>query len=250
MKTINIKTFVIMLSISIILFSCKKESSSKVSLSSTANDEATVIREKSGPVVTMTIKPGTKDGQDTYVSKLLNHPADGNTNLDYVHEIVMGKWNYSEYNDSAIIRSYIRFDSLSNIPSTAVIISAKLKLYGEPSSNVFPFGNSYYIGSSNPENSCVVQRVTGGTWQENTITFNNMPATTTKDQASFPASTTQFNYNTTVDVTAIVAKMVSLSKNYGFCIRLTNEFNYRAIEFSTSEATNKALRPKLIIQYQ
>lgn len=248
MKTvINSKTFFAICFSGTILFGCKKEVNSNISKDADQL-QSSVVSELAGGATTITITPGPLDGQDTYVSKIDYDPNDGNGNLNFTEELVMSKYYY--YGQLATVRSYLKFDSLSKIPATAKIVGARLFLYGKTSSISFPSGNSYYPGSGNPENACLVQRVTGGNWNENTLTWNTMPATTTTNQDTIPASTNQWNYNTSVDVTKLVAAMVRSGKNYGFCLRQVNEESYRILEFSTSEAATPSLRPQLVIRYK
>ncbi|HRH49270.1 MAG TPA: DNRLRE domain-containing protein [Panacibacter sp.] len=230
---------------------CKKDAALETSqLASTvaASEESSVKIENVDGATVLTLRPGLNDGQDTYVSKIDDDPNDGNTNVNYAHELLASKFSY--YGQLATQRGYIKFDSLIKIPSTAKIIAARLSLYGESSSYSFPGGNSYYPGSLNPENACLIQRVVGGNWDQTTITWNNKPVITEKNQDTIPASTSQWNYNVTVDVTKMVKAMVQTGNNYGFCIRMVNEYAYRILEFSTSEATDPNLRPTLVIRYK
>lgn len=200
------------------------------------------------------LRPDSTTGQDAYVSKLdttPSYPDDGNINLNWTHELVMSRWSLSQYNyDTATQRSYIRFDSLARIPSTATVTSAILYLYGESSSITFPDGNSYYYGSYNPPNPVLVQQVVGGTWDQTTITFDNAPALTSVGQDTIPASTTEWNYNAAVDVTNLVKNMVaSPSTNYGFGLRLVTENIYRDMVFGTCEVADSTKRPRLVVRY-
>jgi len=200
------------------------------------------------------LRPDSTTGQDSYVSKVLDDSADGFANLNWTHELIMSRWQFEQfYFDSATQRGYLRFDSLAKIPAKANIISATLYLYGEDpdSSSSFPIGNSYYNGSSyNPPNPVVIEAVTGGTWQQKTITWNNAPAASSAIQDTIPASTTQYNYNVAVDVTNLVKPMVSSpSTNYGFMLRLITENVAREMQFSTSEAYDSTKRPMIIVNY-
>lgn len=212
---------------------------------------ATSCKKKKSNVVnptphTVTLQPGS-EGQDTYVSKIDNQASDGNNNLNFANEIVMGRWTAAS-GTLATFRSYIKFTGLNTIPTNANVTSAKLYLYGKSSSLTFPSGNSSYPGSGNAENSSIIKRVIGGDWTQTALTWNTMPATTDVGQASITASTTQWNYSTIVDVTAMVKEMVAHpTTNYGFCIMLANESPYRSLVFATSEASDPNIRPKLIV---
>ncbi len=79
----------------------------------------------------------------------------------------------------------------------------------------------------------------------------NQPPTTELDEALIPASTKQWNYNVTVDVTQMVKRMVANpSKNYGFKMRLVTEDTYRSMVFASSEYSDSTKRPKLTVRYK
>lgn len=199
------------------------------------------------------LRPDSTTGQDSYVSKVLDDTADGNVNLNFAHELIMARWTFSAFGgDSGTQRGYLRFDSLAKIPTAATVTSAILYLYGEDpdSSMSYPFGNSYYLGSGNPSNPVVLEAVTGGTWQQKTITWNNAPGASSAIQDTVPASTSQYNYNVTVDVTNLVKPMVvTPSTNYGFMLRLITENIHREMQFATCEAYDSTKRPKIVVNY-
>ncbi len=126
------------------------------------------------------MRPGPKDGQDTYGYINESAPSSADVNFDYVHELVAEKW--TDHGALVTWRSFIKFDSLSLIPSNAKVTSATLYLYGLTSSLAAPQGNSVYPGSpyasAYPSNACLVQRVVGHNWKEGTLTWNNQPSVT------------------------------------------------------------------------
>lgn len=198
------------------------------------------------------LRPDSTTGQDSYVALLDHDAADGNANINFAHELVMGRWTMSwDSNDSATMRGYLRFDGLSQIPTHATVTSATLYLYGEgtDSSASFPFGDSYPDHASQ-DNSGYLQMVTGGTWDQKTITWNNAPAATADGQVAIPTSTTSWNYNTTIDITNLVQKQVTNpSTNYGYMLKLQVEQLYRAMEFASCESPDSLERPRLVVQY-
>jgi len=217
-----------------------------------ANTDSVTTPNNNDTDQTFILRPDSTTGQDAYVSKLDGTTYnDGGVNLNWTHEIVMSRWSLSQYNyDTATQRSYIRFDSLAKIPTTATVTSAVLYLYGETSSITFPYGNSYYPGSNNPPNPGLVQQVVGGTWDQTTIDWNNAPALTNTDQDTIPASTSEWSYDVSVDVTNLVKGMVSSpSTNYGFGLRLLTENIYRDMVFGTCEVPDSTLRPRLVVRY-
>jgi hypothetical protein len=195
---------------------------------------------------TLTLQPGA-EGHDAYVSKIDNNASDGNANLGDLDEIVVGRWN-SNFGGVATERSYLKFTGLKDIPSNATVTSAKLYLYGKSSSITYPNGNSTFPGSPNGDNTSVIQRVTGADWTESVISWNTMPAASDVNQVTIPASTSQWNYSVTVDVTALVQEMVAHpSTNYGFMLRLANEAASRSLIFASSEYAVTTSRPKLVV---
>ena len=96
----------------------------------------------------------------------------------------------------------------------------------------------------------MVQKVTGANWDESTLTYGTQPSVTSTDEAILKPSTSQWNYNASVDVTNMVQSMIaSPSTNYGFAIKLATEQLYRSVVFASSEEASRSLRPKLVIVY-
>ncbi|QEC65948.1 DNRLRE domain-containing protein [Panacibacter ginsenosidivorans] len=234
--------------------SCQKESITKPLVQQPAaieDEDAVFLKTVDALGVTKVIlKPNAKDGQDTYVTFWNGDASWANSTGDWAQELSMDSWTNGGLQMG--VRSYLRFDKIALIPADAQIISAKLFLYAKGSSISNPNGNSGYSGSPyNTDNACKIERVTGGTWDEATLTWNTQPAVTTADAAIIPASNSQWAYNTKVDVTNMVKAMAAdPSKNYGFRISLVNENIYRSMIFASSENTNPKLRPKLVIQLQ
>lgn len=204
-------------------------------------------------ITTVTIQPGS-DGQDALVITKDGDNTSPNLNIGQHTELVYSKWTYGGQGfGEGVMRSYIKFSAVSSIPASAEILSAKLSLYGVASSGFTPEGNSHFPGSpygSGPDNPGWIKRVTSN-WDEATITWNNKPGTADAGQASIPGTTTQWNFNATdIDVTEMVRTMVSTNSNYGFCLTLQNEAIYRNVIFSSSEATDAARRPKLVVVYR
>jgi hypothetical protein len=211
-------------------------------------------------IKTVTIQPGPTDGEDARLTAVQNCDASspiinaGNNNAPSYPDMPIVAWT-NNANGCATMqhRAFIRFTELNNIPKNATIISAKLTLYGASSSESMPEGNSYYPGSpynSSGTNECWLKQVTGS-WSEGLITWNNQPTVTETNRAAIPASTSKWNFDApNIDVTEMVKDMVNNDKNYGFCIMLQNETYYRAVAFASSDNTNAAKRPKLVVVYQ
>ena len=212
-------------------------------------------------IQTLTIQPGASDGEDARITAMQNcTPGNhlnniGNQNAPDFQDMPICAWT-NNVNGCATMqyRVFFKFTALSAISQTATIQSAKLSLYGASSSLSLPLGNSYYPGSpynSSGTNECWLKQVTGS-WSESAITWNNQPATNETNRIAIPASTTQWGYNVQdIDVTNMVKDMVNnANSNNGFCIMLQNEIYYRSMTFGSSDNSDPAKRPKLVIIYQ
>lgn len=141
------------------------------------------------------------------------------------------------------VRAVIDF-GLDSLPSGAAIVDAKLSLYAHPSNSGFG-SHSTFSGS----NSAWLQRITSS-WDENTVTWNNQPSSTTSNQVALSQSNSTFQNYTDINVTELVQDMVSIpNSSFGIMIKLQNEQIYRRLNFYSSDHTNPALRPKLVITY-
>lgn len=238
-----------------ILFGCKKDglgipSTQENNIVSQNYSEESVVFSKIGSNDVITLIPGLLDGQDVPVVYNAARSTDATENQNHLNEVSAFGWTYNgaTYN----LRSFLRFDNMVLIPKNANVVSATLYLYGLNSAISVPQGNSYYPGSpyfGYGSNECSILRVLSN-WDENTLTWNNQPNTTTRNQSIIPASTSQWNYNAEADVTALVKQYVKHPElNFGVCIKQANEAPYHCIVFGSSEQENVNLRPKLVVTY-
>jgi len=211
---------------------------------------------------TVTFKPGPDIGHDAYIWTTGNCMPNGDTQLPANRNfgndprIQSVAWTWSALGCfTGAIRSLLKFDELSTIPANAEIISAELKLYGVPSSTGW-IGNSCYPGSpytSNCPNRTFIQRVTSA-WEEQTVTWNTQPTTTTVNQITIPQTTSQYNWNFTdnsANLVAMIQEMVANpASNFGFMIKLETENHYRSLMFASSNYSNSALWPELTVTYK
>ena len=212
---------------------------------------------------TVTFKPNPTAGQDAVVftTNPQNCIMGGNTipsadmNYGDYSELILYTWTHNASGcPEGTMRSLLKFDELSTIPTNAVVVSAELKLYGIPSSaQHMAQGNSSYSGSPySASNNSLIQRVTS-TWDEKTVTWNTQPTTTTANQIAVPQSTSQWNWNFTdnsVDLVAMVQNMVNNpATNYGFMIKIATEVYYRSVGFASSNHNNPELWPELTVTY-
>jgi len=205
-------------------------------------------------------KPGPTNGQDALMWTTYGCTTVGYQKpTEYInfgnHEVFGAvAWTYNFIGcPEGAIRSLLRFTELSTIPKKAVIIEAELKLYGIEN---YSQGNSCYPGSpylSYCPNSSVLQLVKS-LWDEQTATWNSQPSTTTDNQIFIPETTTYLNWNFTnnsVNLVTMVKEWVKYPEtNYGLMLKLVNETYYRSVYFASSDHSNSALWPELIVIYE
>lgn len=209
-----------------------------------------------GQTTTLVFKPNATVGKDAPIWKfdddcIGNGSTQTNADRNFGTEetLWMKDWTWNAIGCSGgTIRSLLCFTELSTIPSNAVIVSATLRLYGVTSDR-----NTSYSGApaSYYENTVVVQQVTSP-WNENTVTWNTQPSTTTANQFIIPQSTSQYNWNYTnssSELVAMVQNMVS-GNNYGFMLRLQTEQHYRNMVFASSDHPDASLHPELEVTYK
>ena len=187
---------------------------------------------------TITLQPDATEGKDAFLHSL---SSEANRNYGSNPQLAANAWTFGS--NTGIIRSVVDFD-FSKIPNGAIIQSANLTLYAWDSSN--GFGQHSTLSGSN---ECWIQRITSD-WNENTVTWNNQPMTTTTNQVPILASTYPSQNFHNIDVSKMVQDMInSPSTSFGFLIRLQNESYYRRMNFASSDHNNESLHPKLVICY-
>lgn len=209
-----------------------------------------------GQTTTVVFKPNATVGKDAPICKFDNDcistgetQTNADRNFGTEETLWMKDWTWNAIGCSGgTIRSLLCFTELSNIPSNAVIVSATLRLYGVTSDR-----NTSYPGApaSYYENTVVVQQITSP-WNENTVTWNTQPSTTTANQFIIPQSTSQYNWNYTnssSELVAMVQNMVS-GNNYGFMLRLQTEQHYRNMVFASCDHPDASLHPELEVTYR
>ncbi len=205
---------------------------------------------------TVIFKPNATVGKDASILRFDNNcigtgdsitPANMNYGLEQIMSMKDWTWNAVGCTGGTM-RSLLCFTELNTIPSNAVILSAELRLFGTNLDR-----NTSYSGapSSFYSNEVIVQEVTSA-WDENTVTWNTAPTTTTTNQFTIPASTSEYNWNYTNnsnELVAMVQNMVS-GNNYGFMLKLQTEAHYRNMVFASSDHSNADLHPELVVTYE
>ncbi len=143
-------------------------------------------------------------------------------------------------------RSYFDFN-LSQIPTNAIIDSVKLYLKALPAGTA---GNGY---SGTPtfgtNNACVIRRVTQS-WSENSVTWNNKPATTTTNEVTLLQSTNTLQNYTVNMKQLIIDYIANPTSSFGFELKhIAEGTSYNSMIFGSSDHSIDSLRPKLEICY-
>jgi hypothetical protein len=188
---------------------------------------------------TLTLQPDAATGKDAELFSCI--PCGySNQNFGNIAENCAIAWTKNGADHK--IRSLIQFD-LSSIPAGATVISATLSLSWAPGSDE---GNHFGIFGSN---KAWLQRVTSS-WQENTVTWNNQPTTTTTNRVAVAGSTSGTQNYPNINVRILVQDMVNdPAHSFGFMLRLQTETVYKKLVFASSDHWNPALRPKLVVVY-
>lgn len=185
----------------------------------------------------VTLKPGPGTGKD---ARIWSHPNFSNTNLGNSTAQDANAWTWQ--GTAGNIRAIVDFD-LSFIPPSSVIQSAELTFF-KRTQTVFPFGHSQLNGP----NDMWLRRVTAP-WGENTVTWNNQPATTTLNELYLPPDTNP-NMDYVMNVTQLCQDYIdNPSTSFGFMNRLVTESFYRAVTLCSSDHPDSTLWPELTICY-
>lgn len=144
-------------------------------------------------------------------------------------------------------KTLLRFDQMCTLPPTAIIDYAELRLFGVPSSPTITVGNSWYPGTPYSDNPGWVRQVSSP-WANNTVTWSTMPGTTAIADP-IPVSTTQWNDNYVIPVTAVTNAIWTSGTNYGYLLELQSTAYYRSAIWASSYDPNPANWPELYIEY-
>ena len=177
------------------------------------------------PTQTITLQPGT-EGKDDYTSTTMP-----DSNFATYTNLYVGTYSTSDY-----YRGYLQFD-LSTVPADARLEDADLRLYQHDSEG----SGNFQIG---------LHRVTSN-WQENTITHNLQPTSSSETEALitvYTGSTTWRNW----DIDNLVQGWLDGSiTNQGMVLKSTDEtLTAIGIYFRSSDYTMDTTKcPKLEIDY-
>ena len=183
----------------------------------------------------LTLQPGPEEGKDTKIWSVEN-----NVNFGDYTEVRIMAWTWD--GESGIERSLMEFD-LSQIPQNAEICYAYLSLFANSTTS------SQYNSSLSGPNTSLIRRVISP-WEEDLVTWDSAPSTTTVNQVTIPESEEEHEDVLDIDVTELVKDMVADPANsFGFEFRLEVEEQYRRRVFAMSDFEDPTHYPKLEVCY-
>ena len=198
--------------------SCSKESHFEVTTDSTT--------------IAKIYQPNSIVGKDAMIQSFL---AD-TVFLNSRYMAALAWTNGGNFNSSRVL---IEFD-FSDIPIQTQIESATLSLFWVSEGN---------LTGQTGENAFSIYKVTQS-WQENSVTWNNQPATNTDNSVSVPKSISGEQSYIDINVTTLVQDMINNpSENHGFMIKLDEEFPYKLVIVASSDHPDQNKHPKLVVYY-
>jgi hypothetical protein len=141
----------------------------------------------------------------------------------------------------AYVRGLVKFD-LSALPANAIITSARLTLYSNPT----PMNGNLIDANYGADNTLLLQRVTSN-WNTS-LTWQTQPSTDASTQIVIPHTSQAMLDITDLDVTSQMRAMQQFG-NYGFMLKLQNEVIYTSRIFCSSKHSIASKHPKLVIMY-
>jgi hypothetical protein len=141
------------------------------------------------------------------------------------------------------LRGLFQFNAIPGGGGQTPPTSAYLTLYSNPT----PSNGDLVHANSGTNNAFYIRRVVAS-WDPNTTTWFNQPATTTSGQVLIPTTSSSSLDLVNIDVTQMVRDMYTTG-NYGFMIQLQNETYYNSRMFCSSSYSDVSKRPQLTINF-
>lgn len=175
------------------------------------------------------------NGKDAYLSSF-----EPDSNFANHEEFSGDAWTCN--GNPCLGRGLLYFD-MQQIPASAVVLSASLSLYANPT----PQNGGGIAMQGN--NAAELLRVIDP-WQENSVTWNTAPATSSQNSVTLAQSTASFQDYLNIDVTSLVSDMVSNpTSSYGFMLKLITEVHYSSMIFASSDFSDSGKHPVLQVCY-
>jgi hypothetical protein len=218
LQQFSIITLFIFSTLSINFISCLKESNLELEVDTT--------------IIARIYQPDELIGKDAIIESISPDQNSGNS----TYFTVFSWTNGGTFNNA---RALIEFD-FSDVPTQTKIAAAKLSLSWISYDNL-----TFQTG----ENAFSIFKIIQP-WEENSVTWNNQPLTSDVNKVSIPKSTSTDQAYTDIDVTALVQDMIDYpTENYGFMLKLEEEFPYKLVILASSDYPENNKRPKLVVYY-
>lgn len=188
---------------------------------------------------TLVLQPGPSEAYDVSYGNNPNFLATDALSTDF------GAAQWTCGGAPCELRSLIKFN-LNSIPTNAVISSATLSLYANPTQLN---GNPAAGPTHGNENASYLYPTTTN-WNFSTVSWNNQPSFTSVNATIIPQSLSDYDNYDALDVTAAVQSMVNNpSSNYGWMLSINTQNFYNSMIFCSGEYPDSTKRPKLTITY-
>jgi hypothetical protein len=136
--------------------------------------------------------------------------------------------------------------NLSALPEEVTIDSALLSLYFNPTS---PYKATMNMDGHFGEKSFVIERIIED-WDEDSITWNNQPATSSDNQVFISDYSDPLKDYVDLDVSQLITNAFQNDESScGIMLKYLDEEPYKVNFFASSDHDSTALRPKLIVYY-
>lgn len=181
------------------------------------------------------LKPNAANGKDAYINTVIAGP------VGVYPSLIAARWTYA--GTPGVGRSLIEFD-LSSIPSIAIITSARMGLFWDPT------GSHVGHSTSGGSNIGFICRVTSP-WGEFSTTWLTQPSFTTVNQVTIPQSLGMSTDYPNIPVSNLIFDIWNNpATSHGFIIMLqTENVLFRSLRFASSDNANPALWPELEVCY-
>ena len=192
----------------------------------------TFLINASAQYTTIELRPGV-EGKDALLWSI-----NPDQNYGDSEKFVAMVWTYGSFPGADI--SILDFN-LSEVPAGVQILDARLNLYyfsNEPTYTPHTGNNDAYLKAIVSE------------WNEEDVTWNQMPDFTTENQVYIPQSIDQEQDYTDIDITTLIRTQFENPDQYfGLMLQLITDTPYASLMFASSDNEDPELRPKLIITY-
>ncbi|MEP6794396.1 MAG: DNRLRE domain-containing protein [Saprospiraceae bacterium] len=189
------------------------------------------ITYSTNPVECITLQPAT-EGKDAKVFSLSPQNNFGND-----EDLIAATWTFG--GSDGTLRGLMEFD-LSSLPQNVLVTNAALSLY---------YNTTSASAGQDGSNSTLLQRITEP-WNEQTVNWNNQPATTNAQEVILPESTSMSQDYTEIDVTGLIQDILANpATSHGIMLKQIVETAFRSMKFASSDHPIASDHPKLEVCY-